>query len=381
MKKLITIILILININTYSQVSIRGYTQVRYNKLFETNPNLGCEQCDKSWGGNEGFFIRRSRIIFYGNASDRVSYYIQPDFASAISSTSLNYLQIRDAYFDISIDKNKEFRFRIGQSKVPFGFENMQSSQNRIPLDRNDALNSAVSNERDLGIFFYWTPKSIKETFNFISKNNLKHSGDYGMFGIGTYNGQTSNKPDQNSNKHFVTRLSYPIKIKDQIIEPGIQFYTGKFIVTSVSKDVKGNNRFEYLDSRSAASFVLYPQPFGIQAEYNIGTGPRFNPNTNTIEQSKINGGYSTLSYMIKSKEQYITPFTRYHYYNGGKKHELDARSYKVNDLEIGIEYQPYKSLEITAMYTISKRKYDDFLTIDNYQYGRLLRLQAQVNF
>jgi len=186
---------------------------------------------------------------------------------------------------------------------------------------------------------------------------------------------------DQNSNKHFVTRLSYPIKIKDQIIEPGIQFYTGKFIVTSVSKDVKGNNRFEYLDSRSAASFVLYPQPFGIQAEYNIGTGPRFNPNTNTIEQSKINGGYSTLSYMIKSKEQYITPFTRYHYYNGGKKHELDARSYKVNDLEIGIEYQPYKSLEITAMYTISKRKYDDFLTIDNYQYGRLLRLQAQVNF
>jgi hypothetical protein len=38
----------------------------------------------------------------------------------------------------------KEYRVRIGQSKVPYGFENLQSSQNRLSLDRNDALNSAV---------------------------------------------------------------------------------------------------------------------------------------------------------------------------------------------------------------------------------------------
>jgi phosphate-selective porin len=35
----------------------------------------------------------------------------------------------------------KKFRLRVGQSKVPFGFENLQSSQNRLTLDRNDALN------------------------------------------------------------------------------------------------------------------------------------------------------------------------------------------------------------------------------------------------
>ena len=147
----------------YDKMSIRGYTQVRYNRLFETNPELKSEQGDRSIGNLGGFFIRRMRIIFFGQLSDHVYFYIQPDFASSASSTSLHFGQLRDAYFDVSIDKKREYRFRIGQSKVPFGFENMQSSQNRLALDRNDALNSAVSNERDLGVFFMYAPKKIRE--------------------------------------------------------------------------------------------------------------------------------------------------------------------------------------------------------------------------
>lgn len=45
------------------------------------------------------------------------------------------------------------------------GFENLQSSQNRLPLDRNDGLNSAVSNERDLGVFFSGAQKNIGNCF------------------------------------------------------------------------------------------------------------------------------------------------------------------------------------------------------------------------
>ena len=140
----------------FDKINIRGYTQVRYNRLFESNSDFKSEQGDKSIGYNGGFFIRRMRIIFFGQLNEHVYFYIQPDFASSASSSSLHFSQLRDAYFDVSIDKKREFRFRIGQSKVPFGFENMQSSQNRIPLDRNDAFNSAVSNERDLGVFFMY---------------------------------------------------------------------------------------------------------------------------------------------------------------------------------------------------------------------------------
>jgi hypothetical protein len=357
--------------------------QVRYNRLLETNDQLKCEHCDRSWGENGGIFIRRMRVIIYGQIHERVYIYVQPDFASSASSTSLNFGQIRDAYADIGFDRKSEYRLRIGQSKVPFGFENMQSSQNRLPLDRNDALNSAVSNERDLGAFFYWAPDKIRKRFSALVNDGLKGSGDYGVFGLGVYNGQTANKPELGKKQHVVARVTYPIKIGTQIIEPSIQGYTGHYVIAAdqISVGTKVVSDFTYLDQRAAASFILYPQPLGIQAEYNIGKGPEFNPATDSIESKDLRGGYATINYLLRYRHQLIFPFVRMQYYNGGKKHELDARSYTVNEYELGIEWQPIKNFEFVAMYTISKRRFEDFKKQNNTQEGSLLRLQAQVNF
>lgn len=367
----------------FESFSIRGYSQVRYNRLLETNENLGCEQCDKSWGKNGGFFIRRMRIILYGQINKNVYFYVQPDFASSPTSDKLHFGQLRDAYFDIGLNKDNEFRIRIGQSKVPYGFENMQSSQNRIPLDRNDALNSAVSNERDLGAFLYWAPKNKRKLFSSLVADGLKGSGDYGIFAFGVYNGQTANNPELNDEPHVVTRLTYPFEIKNQIVELSVQAYNGKWVMpkSNLSSGVKTNNDLNYSDKRVAGTFVVYPKPFGIQAEYTIGEGPEFNKETDSIEVRGLKGGYVTLSYMAKIKNQILIPFVRYQYYNGGKKHEKDARSYNVDELEIGGEWQLNKNFELVVNYTISKRRYEDFILQDNYQTGNLLRIQAQVNF
>ena len=357
--------------------------QTRYNRLFETNPELKCEQCDKSWGEGGGFYLRRVRVIFFGQISKRVYFYVQPDFASS-SSSSMNLGQIRDAYFDLGLDGENEFRVRIGQSKVPFGFENMQSSQNRVPLDRSDGLNSALSNERDLGAFFYWAPKKVRERFSMLVGEGFKGSGDYGVLGIGLHNGQTANRPEQNDNLHLVGRLSYPFLAgKNQIIEPGVQGYTGKYVLESerLTPGVKYNDSRSYADERVAASLVLYPRPFGIQAEYNIGRGPEFNPETDSIETRALTGGYITLSWLAQIDGQVLMPFTRFQYYEGGKKHEQDARSYKVNEWEVGVEWQPVRQFELVCMYTVSSRRFEDFELQDNFQKGSLLRLQAQINF
>jgi phosphate-selective porin len=372
----------------YQNFAIRGYMQVRYNKLFETNSNLGCEQCDRSWGGEGGFFIRRMRIIFFGQISKQVYFYVQPDFVSSPSADRLHFAQIRDAYFDVGLDPDNEFRFRIGQSKVPYGFENMQSSQNRLALDRNDALNSAVSNERDLGVFFYWAPKHIRQRFSYLVNSGLKGSGDYGVIGLGAYNGQTANNVELNSEPHLVGRISYPFELKNkQIIEAGIQGYYGKTVLptsnlsTVSGRTVKTTFNRNYEDRRVAASFIVYPQPFGITAEYTMGQGPKFNKTTDSIETSDLEGGYIMANYMLKHKNHIFIPFVRAQYFDGGKKHERDARSYLVKELEIGVEWQPVKNFELVAMYTISDRTYEDFSRRNNRQTGNLLRLQAQVNF
>lgn len=365
----------------YEKISIRGYTQVRYNGLLQTNEDLVCEQCDKSWGGKNGFFIRRIRVIFYGQINPRVYFYIQPDFASTPSSSVLNFTQVRDAYFDLGIDKKSEFRFRIGQSKVPFGFENMQSSQNRLPLDRNDALNSAVSNERDLGVFFYWAPQSKRKLFSSVVREGLKGSGDYGVFALGIYNGQTANRPELNLNRHIVSRFSYPFEVKNQIIETGIQAYKGKFTLLSTNSGVKYAVDKLYDDERVGATFVLYPKPFGILAEYNVGRGPEFDKFSDSISTQSLGGGFITASYKMNIANQTIIPFVRYQKYKGGKKHEIDARSYRVEELEIGTEWQMGKNFELVVMYTMSSRRFEDFAKQENYQRGNLLRIQAQLNF
>ena len=367
--------------NWYDKINIRGYVQVRYNRLFETNPDLKSDQGDKSIGNYGGFFIRRNRIILSGQVNEHVYFYIQPDFASSASTTGLHFAQIRDAYFDVSIDKKKEFRFRIGQSKVPYGFENMQSSQNRLPLDRNDALNSAVSNERDLGVFFYYAPKKVRELYASLVNDGLKGSGDYGVAAFGVYNGQTANKPEATNGPHWAARLTYPFKIWNQIIEPGVQMYSGIYKLDQTTAKVKTNASLEYLDERMAASFIVYPKPFGIQAEYNIGKGPQYDYLLDSITTKELKGGYVTISYLIKLKKHILIPFARYTNYEGGKKFELDARAYKVEEFEGGIEYQPLKNFEATVSWVHSQKWTSDKAKKDNFQVGSFLRIQCQLNF
>jgi len=132
----------------YDKLSIRGYTQFRYN--YSSNDNQMVDEYDNSIGNNKGFLVRRARIIISGDIHERVSLYFQTDFGQGTGATGTalnnqNFGQIRDLYADVFLTKDKEWRIRAGISKVPFGFDVLQSSQQRLALDRSDAINSAAS--------------------------------------------------------------------------------------------------------------------------------------------------------------------------------------------------------------------------------------------
>jgi hypothetical protein len=366
----------------YERIKLRGYTQFRYNRLpsFRRNDDLINEQGDRFLGKNNNFGIRRARLIIFGEVHEHVSIYLQPDFASVIGE-QFHVAILRDWYADIFFDKKKEFRLRVGQSKVPFGFENLQSSQNRAPLDRNDALNSALRDERDLGGFFYWAPAEIRQRFADLANSKLKGSGDYGVVGFGVYNGQNANRPERNDNVHVVGRVTWPFLFGKQYVEIGAQGYYGRYnVATGSGYSIRGGN--DMVDARAAASLVIYPQPIGFVAEYNVGRGPSLGEGdeSNVVASRALQGGYAQLMYRLDNVLGVsLVPYVRGTYYEGGKKFETNAPRYRVREAELGVEWQILKALEVTGAYLISDRT--SSRAPYEQEQGHVTRIQVQVNY
>ncbi|MCY1035911.1 porin [Corallococcus sp. BB11-1] len=371
----------------YERISLRGYTQVRYNRLpsFRVNDALINDQGDRFLGKDNGFGIRRARLIFFGDVHEHVSIYLQPDFASVIGD-QYHVAIMRDWYADIAVDSKKEFRFRVGQSKVPFGFENLQSSQNRLALDRNDAVNSALKDERDLGVFFYWAPAEIRARFKYLVDSGLKGSGDYGVVGLGVYNGQTANRAERNNTPHAVARVTYPFLFGKQFVEMGVGGYYGRFNLSASPRDdaayalARGG---DMVDARAIVSLMVYPQPLGFMAEYNVGRGPSLGTGPDEgllIDSRGLHGGYAQLMYKLDGVLGVsLIPYLRGTLYQGGKKFETNAPRYDVRELELGVEWQIFKALELTGAYLIADRNSSRHPYTQ--QQGHVTRVQLQFNY
>jgi hypothetical protein len=367
----------------YEKIKIRGYTQFRYNRIpgIKRNDDLRNSQGDRFLGRDNGFGIRRARLIIYGDVHEQVSIYLQPDFASVIGD-QLNVAIMRDWYADLFIDKAKTLRVRVGQSKVPYGFENLQSSQNRLALDRGDSLNSAVKDERDLGIFVYWAPKHIRERFKHLVDSGLKGSGDYGVLGVGVYNGQTANRLNMSDNMHGIGRVTWPFKFGEQFVEVGGGGYYGRYRTTLDAMKGFVAEEKDIEDGRFFGSLIVYPQPFGFQAEATYGTGPSLGEvETRRVESRRLFGGYAQVMYKIDGLLSTVSliPFARANYYEGGKKFDNNAPKHIVKELEIGVEWQLVKALEVVLAYDMAHRKVFQEKPYD--EKGHVGRAQIQFNY
>jgi len=389
----------------YDRLSIRGYAQFRLNETLERDEGLAVPQYvgDRSIGEDQSFLIRRARIIISGDVSDRMYVYLQPDFAStpAGSPDANQFAQIRDWYADVYLDDRKVNRLRFGQSKVPYGWENLQSSSNRLAFDRSDGINSAVRNERDLGVFYYWTPEPAQDFFKDVLDQGLKGSGNYGVFGVGVHNGQGGSFNEQNDDVHVVSRLTLPYTFAyGQRCEFGIQGYTGRYTVLSSqiralgvgpaitpSGTLENNGRRGIKDERVAASFVWYPQPIGFQAEWNVGRGPGLNNAQTAVVERALYGGYiqTMLKYDTNNWGTFF-PFIRYSQFQGGYKPERNSPFSNIEEVESGTEWQINPQMELTTAFLLTDRTNTTALSGAGQQSyrqfeGSVLRFQFQINY
>ncbi|MEO6422241.1 MAG: porin [Candidatus Nitrotoga sp.] len=380
--------------NWTDRISLRGYGQLRYNQLISGDRANLASPADKFISDNQNFGIRRARIVLSGDISDHVYVYIQPEFNSGPDSgdSQGGKLQIRDFYTDISFDDKKEFRIRAGVSKVPYGFEILQSSQNRLSMDRADPVNITSRDERDMGAIFYWAPAHIRDRFRDLVRSGLKGTGDYGVLGLGVYNGQGLNRVELNDNLHTVARLTYPFKFDNgQFFEAGISALTGKYVPKSSQISVGGVNVTPTFDSkglrdeRVGVHAVLYPQPFGLQTEWNWGNSPQLTADRKRIATTSLNGGYIQAMYKLDNALGSWIPYIKWQKYDGSEKFSTNAPRSHLRETEVGVEWLPMPELELTLAYAnMDRTNISTFVpSLNGYRQIKadMLRAQLQWNF
>lgn len=376
------------------RLALRGYTQMRYNAIVagdDTAPagrsRLRSTQ-DSALNDRGGFSLRRVRLALQGDVTDRLSIYLQSDFASAVNNQAgserrENFLQLRDAYADIFMDRAKTLRLRLGQQKVPYGWENMQSSSNRLTLDRSDGINSAIPSERDLGVVAYLTPPSVQAIWDRLSHEGQKTFGNYGAFGLGVFNGQGTNRTEQNKDLMKVAFATWPfaldgLGLPGQVLEVG-----GAAMRNNVQPELRSGSisPVGYADNRVGLHAILYPQPFGFQAEWNWGKGPEYDPLRQGIRVKPLSGGYVQFMSRFEGDDfGQVMPYARWQRYRGGWKASTNAPRLDTDEIELGVEWQPWRSLEITLAYARMKRAEADERRSGRAE-GDVVRTQIQWNY
>lgn len=389
----------------YEKLSIDGYTQFRHTEQLNDAAYLtGGLPADRSVDPNQSLIIRRGRFKLSGDFG-RVYLYTQWDVAASVDSgSSRNFgLQTRDIYADIALDEAKEHRIRAGVSKVPYGWVNLQSSQNRLTMERPEALNSAVEGERDQGIYYMYANTEDRALFKSLVKDGFKGSGDYGVFTAGFYSGAGLNKADNNGEVHSLVRYSKPwVAASGQMYEAGIGAYAGRFKVgtaattvtglggvslTTLENNINANDRRDlsdgFVDRRAAVTFIMYPQPWGIEAEWTTGQGPQLNDARTAITTQHLTGGYVMVNYRHKYGEQSeLIPYVRWNYFDGARKFATNAPKMVVNELDLGFEWQWRKEVELQLQYTLSDERSNTSTTRPEViSASRRVALQLQFNY
>lgn len=243
---------------------IRGGLQVDGRFYFDDAP------------ANDTFLLRRVRPMVEGTVFGKFDYRIMTDFASGVSSSSLNNGFIPDAYGDLRL--YPQFNIRAGKFKEPVGLERLQSWTNLRMVERG--FPTQLLPNRDNGVMLHG------ELFD----GHLSYQ--VGAFN-GTSDGGSSDFDATDEDKDVAARLfAHPFKALESSplkgLGIGVSGTYGKQERTPRSYLTHGSQRFfNYLVGVAATvpnvvgdgtQWRLSPQaywywgPFGLLAEYAISS-------------------------------------------------------------------------------------------------------------
>jgi hypothetical protein len=158
---------------------VDGYVQFRYQ--------------DDKGVGREEFLVRRARVNVRGPVSERASYRIEFQLdAKEAGKARGSKVQLRTGYADYKLNKG---RLRIGQAKVPWGYELLDSSSALWTGERALFMDRLFPNQRDIGV--QWS---------------YRRSPGSPEVAVGIFNGTGINASDNNDRKNLMARVDLPVR-------------------------------------------------------------------------------------------------------------------------------------------------------------------------
>jgi hypothetical protein len=148
----------------YVQGRYEWHDDANYGQMLVVNSALGNSTVNRE---TSRFFVRRARLkaTYSGTLSEFV---LQADPSDSAAD---NHRMLRDAEASFVINNENpwfpsntpwEFKLTMGQFKIPFGFEILQSSSDREFPERSIAENALFPGERDRGVRLVYTLEWFK---------------------------------------------------------------------------------------------------------------------------------------------------------------------------------------------------------------------------
>ncbi len=159
--------------------AVDGYVQFRYQ--------------DDNAVDKEEFLVRRARVNVRGPVSERTSYRIEFQLdAKEAGKARGSKVQLRTAYADYKLERG---RLRIGQAKLPWGYELLASVPKLWTAERALFMDRLFPNQRDIGV--QWS---------------YRRSASSPQVDVGIFNGTGINASDNNDRKNVMARVDFPVR-------------------------------------------------------------------------------------------------------------------------------------------------------------------------
>ncbi len=256
---------------------------------------------DASVNEDGGFLLRRVRLSVAGRYHRRrLQLYFQHDFGAAVNNQSSterreNFGQLREFYADWFLDPNAAFACVSANRKCRSAGENLQSSSNRLPLDRSERDQQWGAGRAGVGVNLYYTPARYRPSGP-VAKNKQKLFGNYSAFGLAVYNGQGTNRTERNGTLMKVAMATWPFALdglgplfRGQVLEVGGSAMFNRF---------RPEHTQRVASVRSTIATTGWPfMPFSIRSpsasdRMDDRLGPAYDGLLGAVRSQRLGGGY-----------------------------------------------------------------------------------------